>query len=129
MSLLLDSTVLIDFLRGRPVTDKVDRLAASGETLAVSPLNIEEVVRGLKPGESDNARRLFAGLVIIPLRKEEAWQAGLWRGHYAAKGVTLSQSDCLVGATAYLAGARLATGNPAHFPMPGLEVEHWPVGR
>jgi hypothetical protein len=25
-------------------------------------------------------------------------------------------------------GARLATGNPKHFPMPELEVEHWPVG-
>jgi hypothetical protein len=25
-------------------------------------------------------------------------------------------------------GARVATGNPKHFPMPEVEVEHWPVG-
>jgi predicted nucleic acid-binding protein len=129
MPLLLDSTVLIDFLRGRPATQKVDRLASAGEMLAVSPVNIEEVVRGLKAGESDSARRLFAGLEVLPLRQEEAWQSGLWRSQFAAKGVTLSQADCLVAATALLAGAKLATGNPAHFPMPELEVEHWPVGR
>ena len=25
-------------------------------------------------------------------------------------------------------GARLATGNPRHFPMPELRVEHWVAG-
>lgn len=24
--------------------------------------------------------------------------------------------------------AALATGNPRHFPMPGIIVDHWPVG-
>ncbi|MGH8897917.1 MAG: hypothetical protein ACRDZ4_13070 [Egibacteraceae bacterium] len=30
--------------------------------------------------------------------------------------------------TVYGVGARLATGNPADFPMTELQVEHWPVG-
>jgi predicted nucleic acid-binding protein len=42
--------------------------------------------------------------------------------------VTLSQSDCLIAAAALTVGARLATGNPKHFPMTELEVDHWPVG-
>jgi hypothetical protein len=31
-------------------------------------------------------------------------------------------------AAALVIGGRLATGNPADFPMSELEVEHWPVG-
>jgi predicted nucleic acid-binding protein len=42
--------------------------------------------------------------------------------------VTLWQADCLIAATALLAGADLATGNPKDFPMADLVVQHWPVG-
>lgn len=45
------------------------------------------------------------------------------------RGRPLHQADCLIAATAVRAGARLATGNPKDFPMAGLLVEHWPVGR
>jgi predicted nucleic acid-binding protein len=37
-------------------------------------------------------------------------------------------SNCLIAAAAVGVGARLATGNPKHFPMEELEVEHWPAG-
>ena len=43
-------------------------------------------------------------------------------------GNQLSQVDCLIAAAALAADAVLATGNPRHFPMSGIEVEHWPVG-
>jgi predicted nucleic acid-binding protein len=42
--------------------------------------------------------------------------------------MTLGQGDCLIAAAAMGIDARLATGNPKHFPMPELAVEHWPVG-
>lgn len=63
-----------------------------------------------------------------PLSSAEGWVAGEWRRRYAARGRTLSQSDCLIAAAALGIGARLATGNPKHFPMAEIEVEHWPVG-
>ena len=47
---------------------------------------------------------------------------------FAARGTTLSQADCLIAAAAYATAAVLATGNPRHFPMTEIEVEHWPVG-
>ena len=43
----------------------------------------------------------------------------------ATRGVL---DDCLVAAAAHAAAAVLATGNPRHFPMTEIEVEHWPVG-
>ncbi|MDQ3938848.1 MAG: type II toxin-antitoxin system VapC family toxin, partial [Chloroflexota bacterium] len=74
------------------------------------------------------ADRLFGGLVIVPLGLTEGRRAGRWRRDFAARGVTLSQADCLMAAAALSAAARLATGNPKDFPMPDLVVEHWPVG-
>ncbi|CAN5860714.1 type II toxin-antitoxin system VapC family toxin [soil metagenome] len=129
MPILLDTTVAIDCLRGRPASERVKRLWQMDEQLLVSPINIEEVVRGMRPNEEDVAVRFFSALTVVPAGKQVAWQSGLWRRAYAAKGITLSQADCLVAATAFDAGARLATGNPVHFPMPEVQVEHWPVGR
>ncbi|MGI8622398.1 MAG: type II toxin-antitoxin system VapC family toxin [Solirubrobacteraceae bacterium] len=72
--------------------------------------------------------RLFDGLRIAGLSRREGEQAGTWRREFASRGVTLSQADCLIAAAAQSVGARLATGNPRHFPMPGVDVEHWPIG-
>lgn len=128
MLVLLDSTVLIDYLRGRPVADRVDALEGTGDIPCTCAVNVEEVARGLRPSEVDAALRLFAGLDVLPMGRGEGWRAGVWRRDHAARGVTLSQADCLVAAVAATHGATVATGNPRHFPMDGLRVEHWPVG-
>jgi predicted nucleic acid-binding protein len=94
----------------------------------VCAVNVEEVVRGLKPGEEAAADRLFAGLRTVPLRQAEGRKAGEWRREFSLRGITLSQADCLVAAAALAVGGRLATGNPRHFPMDEVMVEHWPVG-
>lgn len=125
--IVLDTTVLIDHLRGRPAAERVARLALAGEELATTPINVEEIMRGLRQAEEAAAETLFDGLLIVSLGLDEGRQAGLWRRHFAERGVTLSQADCLIAAAAFLAGARLATGNPTDFPMPGLIVEEWPV--
>lgn len=125
---VLDSTVLIDYLRGRPVVSRVHQLRRVGDVPATTAINVEEIVRGLRKEEESAARRLFAGLVVLAVSERAAWQAGAWRREHAARGVTLWQADCLIAALATLHGASLATGNPRDFPMTGPSVEHWPVG-
>jgi len=128
VALLLDTTVLIDALRGRPARERLLALRASASIPWVCAVNIEEVTRGLRESEQGVAERLFDGLRIAALSRREGERAGSWRRQFAARGVTLSQSDCLIAAAALTVDARLATGNPEHFPMTELEVEHWPVG-
>jgi predicted nucleic acid-binding protein len=65
----------------------------------------------------------------VPLGGAEGERAGIWRREYARRGVTLSQADCLVAATAFRVGATLATGNVRDYPMDEIPVEHWPVGK
>ena len=77
---------------------------------------------------STAAQQLFRGLMLLPVAARVAWQAGTWRRHFAERGVTLYQADCLLPATALVHHGSLATGNPKDFPMRELQVEHWPVG-
>lgn len=126
--MLLDSTILIDFLRGRPAVDRVRALQLRGDDPCTTGINIQEIVRGLRDAEALSARRLVEGLEVVSIGADDGWQAGAWRREFARRGTTLWQADCLIAAAAHRVGARLATGNPKDFPMPGLEVEHWPVG-
>ena len=127
-AVLLDTTVLIDGLRGRGAVGRLRGLRATGDLPFACAINVEEIVRGLRPGEEAAARNLVAGLRTAPLGDVEGRRGGEWRRDFAARGVTLSQADCLIAAAAVSIGARLATGNPKDFPMPGLTVEHWPAG-
>ena len=128
-ALVLDTTVLIDALRGRPAMNRIRGLIAARETLLTTAINVEEITRGLRPSETPSADALFAGLIVLPIRHEEAERAGRWRRDHAGRGITLHQADCLIAAAAATVGAALATGTPKDFPMTEVPVEEWPVGR
>lgn len=128
-AVLLDTTVLIDALRGRPGTrERLARIRRDGDLPFTCAINVEEVFRGLRPSETEAAGALFLGLRLAPLRLEEGERAGTWRRDFAERGVTLAQADCLVAAAAVGVSARLATADVRHFPMPELAVEEWPSG-
>ena len=125
---MLDSTVLIDALRGRPAADRLAGLRRSGVEPWTCVVSIEEIWRGVHEDEEPVARRLFKGLRLAPLGVAEGMLAGAWRRTYAERGVTLHQADCLIAAAAVGVGASLATANVDDFPMPELTVDHWPIG-
>jgi len=127
-SVLLDTTVLIDAIRGRAAAARVRDLRRRGDRAYVCGVNVEEMFRGLRPSEEPKVRRMLNAMRIAPLGIEEGRRAGTWRRTYAARGRTLTQVDCLVAAAAASIGARLATGNPRDFPMLRRNVDHWPVG-
>jgi predicted nucleic acid-binding protein len=129
VSILLDTTVLIDVLRGRPRTvERLTALRRHGDVPFTTPISVEEIHRGLRDPERVAAIRLFDGLRIAAIGRLEGVQAGDWRRDHASAGVTLAQADCLIAAAAVSLGVPLATGNPKDFPMRELNVEHWPVG-
>ncbi|MGA9161918.1 MAG: PIN domain-containing protein [Actinomycetota bacterium] len=126
---LLDTTVVIDVLKGRPRTlARIDALQPAGDTPYVCAVTVEEVTAGLRPREREAATALFEGLTVASLGMAEGRLAGWWRRKYRGRGRTLSQADALIAAAAAGANARLATGNPKDFPMPEIAIEHWPVG-
>jgi predicted nucleic acid-binding protein len=129
LRVLLDTTVLIDALRGRPAAERVRAMREQGQVPWICAINAEEVMRGARPQEEALIERFLAAMRLAPLGREEGLRAGRWRREHARTGVTLSQADCMIAAAAIGIGARLATGNPKHFPIDELEIEHWPVGK
>lgn len=129
-AVLLDTSVLIDHLRDRIGTrDRLRSPRGRGDEAFVCAVSVEEVTRGVRPPEDNAFVELLDGFLVAPLGIPEGRLAGHWRRSFARRGRTLSQADALVAAAAAGIGARLATGNPKDFPMRGLEVEHWQVGR
>lgn len=127
--LALDTTVLIDALRGRSAADRIRELHTRGDPPPwICAINVEELFRGIRPGEAGAVESLVKHLRIAPLGAREGELAGRWRQEFASRGITLSQADCLIAAAAVGVGATLATGNIKDFPMPELAKEHWPTG-
>jgi predicted nucleic acid-binding protein len=125
---LLDTTVLIDVLRGRPAASRVLELRTGGHVPWTCAINVEEIWRGLRREDEEAAGRLVDALRLAPLGRSEARRAGAWRREFSKRGMTLAQADCLIASAAVAMNVPLATGNPKDFPMEELRVEHWPVG-
>jgi predicted nucleic acid-binding protein len=121
---LLDSTVLIDILRG--VERVRQRLLTGPDVFLTSAVVVDQVMYGVRAGEAQATHSLIDGLEIVPVGKMEAVLAARWRREFARQGVTLDQADCLIAACAVTQGVPLATANVKDFPMAELTVEHWP---
>ncbi|MGH2732725.1 MAG: PIN domain-containing protein [Actinomycetota bacterium] len=127
-AVLLDTTVLIDALRGRGAADRLRSMRRVGDMAYTCAISVEELARGLHPGEEKMLACLLNGLRMAPLGRREGELAGTWRRSFSDRGITLSQADCLIAAAAAAMGARLATGNVRDFPMEDVVVDHWPSG-
>lgn len=114
-ALLLDTDVLIDYLRGQ--TDAVSFFQQSGQTLQVSCVTVAELYVGVREGrEREILDRFISVLDVLDVNTAIAMQAGLWRQNYGKSHGT-GLLDALIAATAQRAGSTLATLNAKHFPM------------
>ena len=112
---LLDTDVLIDYLRGRP--DAVAFVSGAGWRLQISSVTVAELYVGVREGdERTYLERLISILEIIDITPAIAMQAGLWRRDYGKSHGT-GLMDTLIAATAYHAGSTLVTLNTKRFPM------------
>ena len=121
---VLDSTVLIGFLRDTPsVASDLRQKLSAGHTLATTCVNIAEVERGLQPGERQRASAFLDRLRFLVTGPEAARRAGRYQAEWAKQGRTIHTPDALIGATARAYGAVLLTHNLADFPMRDVRVE------
>jgi predicted nucleic acid-binding protein len=114
-SLLLDTDILINLLRGNVAAR--DFLADNLEEneLLCSVITVAEIWAGMCPHEEQATRRLVDSLRIVDVTRAVAEKAGSFKG--TTKSHTLELDDCLIAATAFCTGATLATGNGKHYPM------------
>jgi predicted nucleic acid-binding protein len=121
---LLDTTVLIDHLRGEQrVTNQLLLLLQSGHTLATSAVNVAEITRGMRPREARATTALLSRLSYLETTVGAARRAGRYQRELAARGVTIHTPDALVAGTAREHGAVVITDNLTAFPMPDVKAQ------
>ena len=114
-ALLLDTDVLIDYLRGQ--AEAVAFLKQADQALQVSSVTVAELYVGVREGrEREVLDRFIALLEVVDLNSAIAVRAGLWRRDYGKSHGT-GLMDALIAATAQHADSTLVTLNAKHFPM------------
>lgn len=113
--LLLDTDVLIDYLRASP--QAVAFLESASGELLVSAVTVGELFAGVREGKERKALEAFLGAFeIVSLDRLIAECGGIFRRDFGKSHGT-GLADALIAATAEMRGARLTTLNARHFPM------------
>lgn len=122
ISCLLDTDIVIDFLRRRSYARKLlDNWAEKG-LLAVSTLTHLEVYQGIKSGEAEVTKDFLDGLTSIMVDVPIARRAGSMLGELRTKGITISIADSIIASTALQLNITLLTNNIEHYPFKGLNI-------
>lgn len=108
-SLLLDTSILIGYLRNQPAA--VAYVEATADQQILSAIVVAELYGGVREGpERTSLDALIAAYTVLPVTNNLAVQAGLlWRQYRPSHGVGLA--DALLAATALAHGLTLVTLN------------------
>ncbi len=113
--LLIDTDVLIEYLRGR--SEAVEYLEGLTEDLYLSVISVAELFAGVKGDEEEKFLKQFLlAFVVLPVTEKTARRGGFYRRDYGRSHGT-GLADALIAATAEENGADLATFNRRHFPV------------
>jgi predicted nucleic acid-binding protein len=112
--LLIDTDVLIDYLRGR--AEAISYLESLTEPLLISAMTVAELHAGVREGAERIALEQFLSVFnVIPVDYAIAATGGLIRRDYGkSHGVGLA--DAIIASTAEFRNAELVTLNKKHFP-------------
>lgn len=117
MSALVDTSILIDCLRGDTgAADLLERQRSVG-VLHASEITRLEVLAGMRPSEEEQTRSLLSALVWHPVDDEVAEEAGALGRRWLPSHTAIDGADLAIAATALLTGLELLTLNVRHFPM------------
>ncbi|MBI3962086.1 MAG: type II toxin-antitoxin system VapC family toxin [Deinococcus sp.] len=119
---LLDSDVLIWYLRKRSDTRAALHRLQQESVPHISVLSIFEVQVGMLPSEARRTNQFLSGLLQIPLDPAIATLAAQQVRTLRTQGISLSPIDAMIAATAMQYGLTLVTYNSRHYPMPELQL-------
>lgn len=120
MTVVVDTSVFIDVLRGHSEAADVLRRARRTGPLQASEVTRLEVLAGMRAGEQDATRALFGAFTWHPLDNHLAELAGELGRQWPPGNRGMDSVDLAVlavAATAIAVDARLLTRNVKHFPM------------
>jgi predicted nucleic acid-binding protein len=121
---LLDTTFVIDHLRGDPVA--VARLAGiveNGDEPYVCDVVACEAWAGAHDDTDPDLVALLRYVEFVRAGPQQARRAGRWRANARRRGSTLSAADALIAASAEALDAAVLTRNVRDFALTPARVE------
>ncbi len=113
--MLVDTDVLIDYLRGDPRAEEF--LESNLNAVFISSITVAELYQGVIEGDERSALdSMMSAFTILPVTKEIAKEGGLICRKYR-KTHNSSLADCMIAATARHHNHPLISLNLKHFPM------------
>lgn len=126
MRMLLDSTLVIDHLRGVPeAVDRIRRIFEDGDDPIVTEVVVCEVRAGLLAEAEQHFEAFLEPIEFVQRGAETAMTAGRWRSDLRRKGRTLALGDSLIAATSDALGATVITRNVRDFALVPVRVESY----
>jgi predicted nucleic acid-binding protein len=117
VTVLVDTSVLIDYLRGHPGAAELLEDERAVAPLHASEITHLEILAGMRTGEEDGTRVLLSTIIWHPVDAEVAEEAGALGRRWLPSHHNIDSADLAIAATAILNDSRLLTRNTRHFPM------------
>lgn len=117
MTVLVDTCVIVDFLRGHEPSRAVLEVARTKGALHASEVTRVEVLAGMRPREEDATRAFLAAFRWHAVDEVIAEEAGKLGRAWLPSHNGIDTADLVIAATATTLGANLLTCNVKHFPM------------
>lgn len=129
--MILDTSFLIDVLRGDESIRKLEEEVDEGGTGQVSPVTVMELWEGIHLADSTDREReavkeLLTGLYEAEFDTEAGKRAGEINADLKKRGEPIDVEDAMIAATALTHETEVVTGNPEHFErIPELDVKSY----
>jgi predicted nucleic acid-binding protein len=121
---LLDTTFLIDHLRGKPeAVARLRRIVESNDLAFVNDVVSAEAWAGAPSDDDHDLSNLLAFLEFVAAGPPHAQRAGRWRAESRARGHDIGTADALIAACADSMRAIVLTRNQRDFAITPVPVE------
>jgi len=119
MTVLVDTSILIDYLRGHAGAAELLERERTSAPIHASEITRLEVLAGMREEETGPTTWLLGSLRWRAVDAEVAEKAGELGRSWLPSHRGIDSADLAIAATAILLDARLLTLNVRHFPMFG----------